>query len=380
MEMIPVQGYCRSDFESLRHAFEENFRSRGEVGAAVCIYRGGECVVDLWGGLQDPVSGTLWSRDTIVCMMSVGKAFAALSVLLLAEREKLSLDSPVAAYWPAFAEKGKEAITVRQVLAGLAALIFTDAATRGAIYRWDEMTAAIEQQAPAWQPGSRGAYHSTTLGFLAGELVRRVDGRRLDRFFDEEIAHPLDADFQFGLRDKDLDRVSDVIENRDSDTLQAFSDTESAIARAWKIRPAGDGFFFNDDAFRKALIPSSNGHGNARAVARIYNALVDGGGTQSNPLISPRMIEEAREEQWNGPCGLTGRDYRMGLGFFLNKPPLTPFGPNPRAFGHPGLGGANGFADPENGIAFGYSPNALCGGDGVGDRCEALIDATFRCI
>ncbi len=372
-----IQGSCDPAFIRVRDAFEENFRSREELGAAVCIYKDGEKVVDLWGGVADRTTGAPWNKDTIVCMMSVGKAMTALCLLVLADRGKLDLNAPVANYWPEFAQAGKDKVTVRTLMEAKAGLLYADAAPDGAMLDWNVMVDALAKQKPEWEPGTKGGYHSMTCGFLLGELIRRVDGRMVNDFFADEIAKPLGADYKFGLSDDDLKRVSDIVPNPGSTTLTQMQDPKSKLGRAWRVAPKIPNFN-NSESFRKAVLPSSNGHGNARAIARVYAALANGGSLDGVHLISPEIMEIARTESWRGICQMTDRDFRYGVGFFLNHPPLLPFGTNNRAFGHPGAGGAIGFADPEAKLSFSYSPNFMCAGAGVGDRCEALINATFR--
>jgi len=373
---IVIEGDCDPAFEAVRRAFEENFRLRGEVGAAVCVYTKGRKVVDLWGGLADPQKGKRWERDTIVCMMSVGKSMAALSVLMLVDRGKIDLDAPVADYWPEFAQAGKQAITVRTLLAAKAGLLYADHAPDGAAYDWGTMIRALEMQAPEWEPGTRGGYHSMSCGFLLGELVRRVDGRYFNIFFKEEITDPLGADYHFALHDDEIARAATIIPNPGSVTLVQSRDLKTKLGRAWRVRPNGPDSY-NSEAYRRALFPSSNGHGNARAIARIYAALAGGGTLDGVRLLSSSLIETARTETWKEICQMTDRPFRYALGFFLNHSPMSPFGRNPRAFGHPGAGGAVGIADPEAGVAFSYSPNFMCAGAGVGDRCEALVAAAL---
>ncbi|MEX1148137.1 MAG: serine hydrolase domain-containing protein [Sphingomonadales bacterium] len=373
---LSISGTCDPAFAVVRQTFEDNFRQRDELGAAVCVYKDGQKVVDLWGGIADRETGQLWAADTIVCMMSVGKSMAALSVLMLVDRGVIDLEAPVARYWPEFGQAGKEAITVRTLLTGKAAVLYADQAPDGSAYDWDTLIEALEKQEPAWEPGTRGAYHSMSMGVLLGELVHRADGRMIDVFFAEEVAGPLGADYRFGLTDEDIARVSDIVRNEGSTTLNQIADPTTKLGRAWRVVPnAADRY--NRDDFRRAVFPSSNGHGNARAIARIYAALAGGGAVDDVRLVSPETVEIARTESWNGTCGMTGRDFRYGHGFFMHRPPLLPFGVSDRAFGHPGAGGAIGFADPEAGIAFSYSPNFMTDGAGVGDRCNALIDATF---
>ena len=351
---------------------------RGEVGAAVCVYQDGRKTVDLWGGVADPVSRRPWRSDTLVCMMSVGKSVCALAVLMLVERGLIALDEKVGYYWPQFAQAGKEGITVRTLLAGMGAILYVDFAPDGSAYQWETIIGAIERQRPEWQPGTRGAYHSVTLGYLLGELVRRVDGRTIDVFVAEEIERPLGIDFKFGLDNGVLARVADIVPNTGNTTLQLTADRSTKLGRAWRIQPRiAETHYRNSRDFRTSVFPSGNGHSNARSVARIYALLAAGGALDGVRLVSPPLVAVARTETWSGICGMTDRPYRYGLGFFLNRSPLLPFGPNPHAFGHPGAGGAVGIADPDARVAISYSPNFMCAGAGVGERCEALIAAAF---
>jgi CubicO group peptidase (beta-lactamase class C family) len=238
------------------------------------------------------------------------------------------------------------------------------------------MVNAIEHQRPIWPIGTQGAYHSMTWGYLLGELIQRVDERDFRTFFMEEVIMPLNADYQFGLPDEDLSRVVDVIPNVNSATLNAMKIPDSNIGRAWRVMPPKPDFF-NTLEFRKAVFASGNGHGNAAAMARIYAVLAEGGELDGVRLFSRDVIEKARTVQWESACGLTDRPFKYGLGFFLNKPPMTPLGANPRNFGHPGAGGAVGIADTEARMSFSYSPNYMCSGEGLGRRCEALIHAAL---
>jgi len=206
-----IQGYCDPEFAAVREVFEANFRERGERGAAVAVFRDGVQRVDLWGGWADKAQTRPWAQDTIVCMMSVGKGMAALCLWMLADRGVLDMNRPVAHYWPEFAGGGKAAITVRTLITGKAGLLFADSAPDGAGLDWEAMIHAYEQQVPEWEPGTDHGYHSFSAGYLLGELVRRIDGRRLERFFDEEVAQPLGVDYGYGTRGAPDTRVADII-------------------------------------------------------------------------------------------------------------------------------------------------------------------------
>lgn len=371
-----IQGQCADDFAAVRAAFEENFRAHGEIGAAVCVYRQGERVVDLWGGWADAARTRAWRRDTIVCMMSVGKGIAALALWMLIDRGAVDLDAPVARYWPGFAGGGKGSIAVRTLLAGKAGLLYADHAPDGAGFDWETMIAAFERQEPCWEPGTDHGYHSATAGYLLGEIVRRVDGRPIDRFVDDEIIAPLGVDYGYGAAWATPDRIADIVPNPGSHTFAQTRDPSTKLGRAWRMRPESPDHY-NDARMRDGLMPSTNGHGNARAVARIFAALANGGSLDGVELVSAPTIDRMREEAWFGTCAMTDRTFRYGHGFFLNEAGMSPMGSNSRAFGHPGAGGAFGFADPENDMAFSYSPNLMCAGGGLGERCAALVAATY---
>lgn len=371
-----IDGQCDPEFARVGDSFAANFRERGELGAAVAVYQHGHKVVDLWGGWADVEQTRPWRQDTIVCMMSVGKGMAALCVWMLVDRGLIDPDRPVAHYWLGFGQAGKESITVATLLAGKAGLLYADHAPDGAGYNWAVMIDALERQEPEWVPGEKHGYHSATAGYLFGELVRRVDGRPIDQFLREEITDPLQVDYGYGAAWADPDCVADIMPNPNSHTFVQTRDPNTKLGRAWRMRPASDDHY-NDCRMRSGLLPSTNGHGNARSVARIYAALAQGGELDGTRLIGRDTIDRMRTESWFGTCEMTDRIFRYGYGFFLNEPNMSPMGPNPRAFGHPGAGGSLGFADPENGIAFSYSPSLMCEGGGLGDRCRALSEAIY---
>ncbi|MBL8697918.1 MAG: beta-lactamase family protein [Alphaproteobacteria bacterium] len=377
--MQAVQGDCDPRFSRVREAFERNFSEDGEVGAAVAVMLDGRMVVDLWGGHRDAARARAWERDTIVCMMSVAKAVSALCVHRLVEEGALDLDAPVARDWPEFAAEGKGAIPLRWVLCHLAGIPVADAAARGAMYDWAAMTRAIAAQAPLWPPGSTRCYHSATQGFILGELVRRVTGMSLGAYLRRHVAAPLGLDYAIGLDDTAIARCADMIPAAGTifDAAQK-GDRSTLLGRAWY--PLGDGEDFNSQTWRRSEIPSANGHGNARAVARLYGALALGGTLDGVRVIGPEALDRATTEQWRGQSISSKLTFRTALGFFLSCPPDRPMGPNPRTFGHSGAGGAQGFADPDARLGFAYSPNRMHAGIDIGVRASRLIETTFACL
>jgi CubicO group peptidase (beta-lactamase class C family) len=377
-----IQGTCGMEYARVRDAFVEGFRSRGEIGAAVCVTIDGEPVVDLWAGHADPARTRPWTRNTIVHVYSATKGMASLCAHQLIERGALALDEPVARYWPEFGEAGKDTVTVRWLLShrsGLPAI--RTLLPPETLYDWDGMCRALAGSAPALLPGTV-AYHPLTFGWLVGELVRRTDGRSLGTFFREEIAEPLRADFHIGLRADEEARAADITSLDPPPELAAsFADAPQGelplLALAF-INPLGNGDH-NSPEHRRAEIPAINGHGTARAIARIYGALASGGKVDGVHLLSPRSIERARTEQATGVDPLMGIPLRLGLGYWLSQPSLPglAFGPSERAFGHPGAGGSLGFADPDARIGFGYVTNRMGTGIAIDERPQALIDALY---
>ncbi|MCI0439267.1 MAG: beta-lactamase family protein [Chloroflexi bacterium] len=357
---IKIHGTCDSRFSAVKEAFAENFARGSEVGAAVAVYLDGRPVVDVWAGYSNAARTKPWERDTIVNTMSVTKGMTAICAHRLVEQGKLDLDAPVASYWPEFTQAGKEKIPVRYLLnhrAGLPAV--RKPLPPEALFDWDAMTQALAAQDPWWEPGTKLGYHVYTFGWLVGELVRRISGSSLGTFFRREVAEPLGVDFHIGLDTRDDPRVAECIIPRPPDTpnpmAELLRDPESITSKAIN-NPPREPDVVNSLDWRRAEIPSANGHGNARAVARVYGALAMGGEMDSVRLLSPEVIERAIIEEYCGPDAVYPRLTRVGLGFWLNCS-SAPLGPNPRSFGHPGAGGSLGFADPDARIGFGYVIN-----------------------
>jgi CubicO group peptidase (beta-lactamase class C family) len=386
MTTVPaIEGTCDPRFAAVRAAFAGNFEKHGEIGAAVTVAIDGRVVADLWGGHAEAAGRTAWRRDTLVNVFSVGKAVTALCALALVHRGRLDLDAPVCRYWPEFAAGGKDAVTVRQLLCHRAGLPSVRAPLPDdAMFRWETMSAALAGQEPWWPPGTRHGYHVNTFGFLVGEVVRRVSGRTLGTFLREEIASPLGADFHIGLAPQEDARVAEFFWPSEMDpsaqVLPAVLTDQQQMIRNTYVNPpglSGHGVV-NTSAWRRAEIPSTNGHATARGVARVYAALAAGGTLEGIELVGRATLAEAVTEHANGPDAVLGRDSRFGLGFQLPQPE-RPLGPNPGAFGHFGAGGALGFADPEAGVAFGYVMNRM-GPRWQNPTNRSLMQALYSCL
>ena len=372
----PIHGHCSTPFGKVKDAFVANFSDFGEVGARVAVIRDGEAVVDLWGGHTTESREAEWGADTLVCCMSVSKGITALAAHVLAERGLLNYDAPVARYWPEFAAAGKASITVREALSHRTSLGFIDSSEPGDALDWAAFTSKIAAQAPNWPPCTNETYHSVTYGYIVGEIVRRIDGRPIDRFIREELAEPLEADFILGCSDEDLERVVPQIFNPDNELMAGGLINEETLAM-FRPLPEDPGFMASPD-FVKAVFPSGSGVSNGLGMAKLMAPLAHGGEFNGVKLLSPRTIELASEEQWHHEDSVFGNDFRVSLGFLLDIP-FNHWGREGN-IGTAGGGGYTAFADPANRLSFGYSPNRFTSGSGLGRESRALIDAVYRCV
>lgn len=377
---VPIHGFVEPGFSAVSEAFAANFHEHGEIGAAVCVYHRGLPVVDLWGGVADRSAGRPWERDTIQLVFSTTKGMTATCVHLLVERGELDLDSPVARYWPEFAACGKATIPLRWVLshqAGLAAV--TGDVTLDDVLGWDGVVRAIAAQAPVWEPGTLHGYHARSFGWILGEVVRRVTGRSLGRFFAEEVAAPLDLDFFIGLPADELPRVANtyppVVEPEVRDVMDAFLGPDTLLGQ---VLSGPSNLFGYDDMWNRpellaAEMPSSNGVGSARAVARMYAALL--GEVDGLRLLQPGTVARATAVQVDGTDHVIGLPMPFGLGF-MTPPPSGP----PRSFGHAGAGGSLGIADPDREWAMGYVMNQMNLGITGDARSSGLVEAVLTSL
>jgi len=382
-------GWVAPGFEEVQREFERNFIERGEIGAAVAAYWRGEKVVDLWGGRRSPYGDAPWNEDTMVLVNSSTKGLAAMTVAVAHARGWLDYDAPVARYWPEFAQNGKGAITVRQLLGHEAGLVTLDEAPRVEMMRdLDRVARLLARQAPDWPPGTRHGYHAMTIGLYMQELIRHADPahRTLGRFFQDEIARPLGIDFYIGLPPE--------IPGERLATLEAFSpwralralpsaphELITRVLWPWSLLRKSMLFVDFDPSDRRYLeveIPAGNGVGTARAMARAYSAFAEGGAELG---IGPATLAALTAP----PGGVPPMDEVLGvecwysLGY-LRPGPRLGFGSSERAFGTPGAGGSFAFADPDARVGYAYVMNKLNFFLFDDPREKALRDAVYRAI
>lgn len=389
--MTEIDGEVTAGFEPVREAFAANFDRHGDIGAAVCVYQHGKPVVDLWGGIADPDAGRPWTRDTLQLVYSATKGATATAAHLLAQRGALDLDAPVAKYWPEFATAEKADLPVRWLLSHQAGLVALDRPVPlNEALTWHPMADALAAQRPQWIPGTAHGYHGRTWGWLVGEVIRRASGRTPGRFFAEEIAGPLGLDFYIGLPTSERHRLSHMMYRQPDvdlttvppesipeelrEMVAAWRDPNSLSNRAFAVTdPAA--IDFNAPEIQAAELPSSNGIGTARALARMYAALI--GEVDGVCLLTPETLESATNEQVNGQDQVMLIPSRFSSGYMLPTETTPMTGPN--AFGHTGRGGSLALADPEHGIAFSYAMNHVIGGPND-FRATSLVDAVRRSL
>lgn len=382
-----VKGDVEPDFELVAETFAQNFAMRGELGAAFAATLDGRPVVDLWGGVADGESGSPWRQDTTQVIFSGTKGLTALCVAMLVDRGLLALEDRVSSHWPEFAAANKRDVTVAEIvshrgrLPGVRAPLDEQDVLDPA--RMAKLLAAQEQER---DPRAQLIYHPFSYGWLCGELVRRVDGRSIGRFFAEEVAAPLGLELWIGLPADQEPRVARVHYGArwgQSPTGQRDPFPGDALwARIWQnpplFGPPRPGIW-NTRALHATQMPGANAIGTARSLARLYGALAIGGELDGVRLLAPETLELAQTQLSRGREAFTGELLSFGIGFMLQTED-SPFGPPEIAFGHGGAGGSCHGAWPEQRVGFSYAMNEMRDDLEGDDRVETLLNALYACV
>jgi CubicO group peptidase (beta-lactamase class C family) len=370
---VSTSGYAAPGFGRVAEEFRRNFTERGDLGAAFAVIRDDEPLVDLWGGIADRAGRRPWTADTLQIMFSGTKGLVASCILMLIERGQLVLDMPVARYWPEFAAAGKAEVLVRDVVSHTVALPGLEVPVT-----WQEATDAhrmaelLARQARSRDPRASRTYHAVTFGWLCGELIHRVDGRSVGQFFDQEIARPLDLEIWIGLP-HDLEQRVSTVElaptwTGSADDALMTDPLRRVLANPPRYQPGS--FPWNEPAWHAAEVPSSNGIGTPRSVARFYASL--------DKLLSPATLQLGSTVLSSRFDPLLDRLTSFGVGFQLQTDRFT-LGPVPDAFGHGGAGGSVHGRWPRQRLGFSYGMNMLR--DDPGDqRAAALLRTLYDCV
>jgi CubicO group peptidase (beta-lactamase class C family) len=389
-ERFDIQGHVSQGFEAVREAFAENFVRRRELGGACCAFYHGEKVVDLWGGIRSKPTGEPWEKDTMVIVYSATKGLAAMTLAIAHSRGWLDYQERVCAYWPEFAQNGKERITVRQLLAHQAGLFELDEPIdRSLVADLDHLAVVLARQKPAWEPGMRQAYHAITLGFYESELLRRVDPRHrsVGEFFQDEIATPLGLEVYIKLPEGiPNSRLATIARPSLIEMLRGFGlrFALEAMNRRSKITRALKGSELPHDQqriyARNLEVPSGGAVGTARAIAHAYSVFATGGRElglrlETLDLLAALAIPPARGF-YDECMKVDGVQFSLG---FMKPSTVWPFG-SASSFGSPGSGGSLGLADPTAGIGYAYVTSQM-GTRLTGDpRDVALREALYSAI
>ena len=372
--MAEISGTWEERFSPVVERLRRHLDEGLDVGASVSVTVDGEFVVDIWGGHADEARTRRWERDTIVNTWSLTKTMTAMCALVLADRGELDLWSPVARYWPEFAAGGKQSVEVRHLLGHTAGLAgWTEPVAAEDLADWEKMTALLAAQEPWWEPGTQSGYHALTQGYLVGEVVRRITGTTLGRFFAAEVAGPLGADYAVGLPAGDDARVAPVIP---PETPRVSSSSTSVAARTLR-NPRLRGTEPQAPWWRRAEIPAANGQGNARSVARVQSVLACGGEVDGVRLLSPRGCEVVFDEQANGTDLVLGPGFRLGMGYGLASD-LVPIGPRACFWG--GWGGSIVIIDLEARLVVCYVMNKMAAALTGDTRGGAIALSALRAL
>jgi CubicO group peptidase (beta-lactamase class C family) len=391
--MQAVQGHVEPSFAAVKDALEEQFASGEHIGAGVCVYHRGRKVVDIWGGLADEDAGEPWRADTLALSYSTTKGLAATCLHILADRGLVDYEAPVARYWPEFAQNGKDEITVYHVLTHQAGLPQVPEGLHGPdLFDWERVIRGIEEEPPVWKPGTESGYHALTFGFLVGEVVRRVSGKRIGAFLRDEVCTPLGiAEDMFIGAPESAERRIAKLKNRivmTPELMEQFqamrTNPDPLRARALGMRPnegvgaAGVNHFDTREGHR-AEVPAANGIMTAGALARLYACLAGYGELDGVRVLTGERVRLMSQRQTLRPDRIIVVPVGYALGYMTGGTEGWPQGPRVTAFGHAGLGGSIGYCDPEIGLAFGLTVNALAM-DLIGyGRTARLADAARQC-
>ena len=378
-----VEGFCDPAFSSLEEIFAKAIKSGFDDGAGFALEVEGKEVLNLWGGFSDKDHQKKWRKDTLVNVFSVTKAMTSTCALQLIESGNLNPNALVSDYWPEYACAGKENTKVIDFLTHRAGMFgFQSPLPQDSWGDWDMIVDRLAKQNPIREPGTTQGYHAVTFGYLVGELVRRIDGRSLGKYFKEEIADKFDIDFIIGLNDEEINRCADLLllSGKPNPLIQLILSLPNwllpaqvkIVKETLKSKEYAKAFleimeveedksaptdYPNSNSWRKAEIPAANGHGTAAGIAKFFGILASGGSRDGQRMLKPETIKEATIPKTTGPdVVLFQAPYKFGLGYQIDAP-FSPIGMKEGMFGHTGIAGATGFADLNHKVGFGFTNN-----------------------
>jgi CubicO group peptidase (beta-lactamase class C family) len=373
------------ELDRLASLFDENFTRLGELGAAVSVWQNGKSILELQGGFRDAKREAPWTSDTIVLFWSATKGLGSACLLHCLQERTIELTRRVAEFWPEFAQAGKDEITLEQLLSHQAGLCALEASVD--VLDYPAVIAALEKQAPLWPPGTAHGYHARTFGFLIDELMRRIAGKTVSQYWRSVFAEPLNLDVWIGLPESEQFRTATIYAAKAGATAtpaEFYRDliTPGTLTRKTFTSPHGLHSIseMNTKENRALEIVSFSGIGSASSLAKFYGMLANGGELEGSRYFVRETIAQMTTTLSSGIDRIFQIPTAFSAGFMKDPPDAQPriFGPSSLAFGHPGAGGSNAFADPENGISFAYVMNQMEQSLLPNEKSLRLVDAIYR--
>jgi len=345
-----ISGYCKEKYIPLKKIFEDYFLKQEEIGASFAIYKEGKPLIDLWSGLKNK-NDKKWEENTIVNVFSATKGIYEIVISILIDQNILDLEKPVSYYWDAFKQSNKREITLKHILSHQSGLYrFKEKITQEDLLDWNKIITILENQEPDHPCGKKTYYHAKTHGFLIGEIIKKTTKKSLGELVSELLSKKLGLDFFIGTPKNQLSNIAFLYEEKTETKIpvkfNAFNNPEHEIN------------FYNKQKWQTAEIPSMNGHGNARSIAKIYDIFVNDLILEKNILLSKSSIKKCLTEDASRIDESLMMPIRWSqVGLILRGGWL--FGKNKESFGHNGWGGSLGFADPTLGIGVSYTTNKI---------------------
>ena len=371
---MEIKGTCEDNFLEVKELFKSLHESNREVGSSFSVYKDGLPLVDIWGGYKNLDETEIWDRNTLATVWSTTKGIAAITIAYAFEKGLIDYEEKVSKYWPEFGCNGKEDITVGMLLSHQAGICGSKTNNAEDYYSQSTMANELANMKPIWEPGTASGYHSMTYGWLTSELIIRVTGKTLGKYFREEIGDPNEIDFHIGLPESEEDRVAEMIPFPKENNQVSTEPNKAQMASG-----SGPNLLKHQNSreWRAAEIPSANGQGCASAIAKLYSLVVTDDVTLK--ILNDSTIATMTAER------ITNRDLvldvvtRWGSGFIMNMHKVI-YGPEESAFGHSGWGGSCGFGDPVNNIGISYVMNNMKNNFAADGRSLELINKTYECM
>ena len=379
---MEIQGRYDEKFESIVDCYKKQFELGLDIGSSLALTYEGEIVIDIWAGTRDKAQSLPWEENTIVNVFSSTKNATSLAAYVLADQGKLDFSTPVAEYWPEFAQNGKENILVSHIMSHSSGLPGWDEPVAGHdLYDPDKVAALFETQEPWWEPGSAVGYHAISVGNLMGEIIKRISGKTVGNFFREEIAEPLNIDFHIGLGDEHHSRVAEIHQAVETNPEDLFELEEGSVMQKVMTNGIITAPDANTSEWRRAEIPAAGGHGNGRSIAESMALMANGGAYKGKRIFSQDLIKFALEEQVRGNDLVLVEPLRWGIGFGLPIENVSWMGYlEEGACFWAGWGGSMSIADTNKHVSFGYTPCLMEEGAIGADRSQNLVRSLSNLI